>query len=128
MDTNTLIATIAAAVIGLIGTIIAALLGSGKVKLSTVKNTLTSVINVLSKLPTLIKRAEKVGTTGEERKAYVIEQAELMSAADGVALTEADKELIAEAIDNQVNLTKEINNTSKTTVSPIVNNTTIKRG
>ena len=69
---------------------------------------LKSIANVVAKLPNLIKTAEKLGGTGEEKKAYVMEQVILYFTADGVKPTEEDLQSISSQIDNNIKLTKEL--------------------
>jgi len=69
---------------------------------------LQSLAKVVSKLPNLIKTAEKLGGTGEEKKNYVMEQVALYFTADGVKPSEDDLKRISEQIDNTVKITKEL--------------------
>jgi len=57
---------------------------------------LQSLAKVVSKLPNLIKTAEKLGGTGEEKKNYVMEQVALYFTADGVKPSEDDLKRISE--------------------------------
>lgn len=76
---------------------------------------LKSIANVVSKLPTLIKTAEKLGGTGEEKKQYVMEQVALYFTADGVKPTEKDLQTISTQIDSEIKLTKELHTVDTTT-------------
>lgn len=69
---------------------------------------LKSIAKVISKLPNLIRTAEKLGGSGDEKKAYVMEQVALYFTADGVKPTEKDLEQISCVVDSQVKLTKEL--------------------
>lgn len=75
---------------------------------------LKSISNVVSKLPNLIKTAEKLGGSGDEKKAYVMEQVLLYFTADGVKPTEKDLETISSQIDNSIKLTKELHTVDST--------------
>lgn len=72
---------------------------------------LQSLARVVAKLPNLIKTAEKLGGTGEEKKTYVMEQALLYLTAEGVKPDDSDLEYISSNIDSQVKLTKELHTT-----------------
>ncbi|MBO7345331.1 MAG: hypothetical protein J6U92_05280, partial [Clostridia bacterium] len=85
---------------------------------------LKSIAKVTSKLPNLIKTAEKLGGTGEEKKAYVMEQVGLYFTADGVKPTEKDLTYISTTIDNQVKLTKELHTVDVKTTKDNVEVTT----
>ena len=83
---------------------------------------LQSIANVIVKLPEIIVTAEKVGTTGEERKLYAMTQAELIAKALGITLTDQQKTEISNIIDGLVALSKTINLTSGTnnTITPLL--------
>lgn len=86
---------------------------------------LKSIGNVVKRLPTLIKTAEKLGGTGEEKKLYVMEQVALYFLAEGVEPTEEDLASISEQVDAQVKLSKELHTTVqevKTDNNQTVNN------
>jgi len=86
---------------------------------------LKSIGNVVKRLPTLIKTAEKLGGTGEEKKLYVMEQVALYFLAEGVEPTEDDLASISEQVDAQVKLSKELHTTVqevKTDNNQTVNN------
>jgi len=69
---------------------------------------LKSMANIVAKLPNIIKTAEKLGGTGEEKKTYVMEQVALYFTADGVKPSEKDLESISTQIDSSIKLTKEL--------------------
>ena len=72
--------------------------------------------NIVAHLPSFIRTAEKLGGTGEEKKAYVIEQVLLYFKAEGVKATDNDIASISAQIDDQVKLTKDLHNSNNTGV------------
>lgn len=70
--------------------------------------TLKAIGGVVEHLPTYIRTAEKLGGTGEDKKAYVIEQVLLFLRADGVTPSKDQLDSISKQIDEQVRLTKSL--------------------
>ena len=111
--------------LGLICSIIASILsiiafilsnGSKNAKASKI---VTGVSKVIKAFPGIIATAEKVGNTGEERKAFAMEQASLLCQALGFEPSEAQIDEFSEIIDTLVALTKQINTTKTTELKPL---------
>ena len=111
--------------LGLICSIIASILSiiafilSNKSKNTKASNIVTGVSKVIKAFPGIIATAEKVGNSGEERKAYAMEQASLLCQALGFEPSEEQIDEFSEIIDTLVELTKQINTTSKTTTNSL---------
>ena len=101
VDNFTIICTVLSAVI----TLISLLIGN---KSKKGQKALNSLAGVIERLPTYIKTAEKLGGSGEDKKAYVLEQVRLYLRADGVSPTAEQLDTIGRQIDEQVKLTKSL--------------------
>lgn len=81
---------------------------------------LTGLSKVVNSFPEIIKVAEKIAGTGEDKKTYVLQQAELLCKAMGFTPTEQQLAEMSEVIDKLVALSKEINTyTNKPTVQTV---------
>ncbi len=105
-----LICSILASILSIVGAVLSIKSKNGKA--SKIVNGVSKVIKAF---PGIIATSEKVGNTGEERKAYAMEQASLLCQALGFEPSEEQVHEFSEIIDTLVALTKEINVTSKTT-------------
>ena len=105
-----LLCSILAGILSIVGTVL-----SIKYKGNKSSKILTGVSKVIKAFPGIIATAEKVGKTGEERKAWAMEQTSLLCQALGFVPTEDQVSEFSEIIDTLVALTKEINSVSKTT-------------
>lgn len=86
-------------------------------KTSKAKKCLLAIGEISNHLPSFIKTAEKLGGTGEEKKAYVMEQVVLWLKAQHVTPTQAQLDSISTQIDEDIKLTKTLHTD---TVKPVV--------
>lgn len=91
-------------------------------------NLLKSIGNVVKNLPTLIKRAEQLGGSGEDKKAYVMEQVQLYFRADGVTPSKEDLEDISTQVDEQVKLTKTLHVTATEKATTVTEQVEVSEG
>jgi len=106
--------------LGLICSILSSLIAIASVIFGIVcKNTNTSkklkgLAEVVKTFPALIRTAEKVSDKGEDKLAYVLELAILHCQAKGFEPTEEQLKDMVEQIEDQVKLSKDINQATKT--------------
>lgn len=94
-------------ILGLVLTTLGTVLSFVSKNKGTGKN-LRAMGNIVAHLPSFIRTAEKLGGTGEEKKAYVVEQVLLYFKAEGVNANEEQLLSISQQIDELVKLSKEL--------------------
>lgn len=111
--------------IDVICTILGFLIASAGTIISLLTNkkskVLTGITKVINAFPEIIKQAEKIAENGEDKKEYVLKQAELLCKSMGFTATEEQLVMMSEVIDRLVLLSKEINTyTNPSTTAKIV--------
>lgn len=106
-----LICSLLAGAIGVIGTIVGI-----KFKGTNASKVTRTLLNVVKRFPDFIRQAEKVSDDAEEKKTFVLDQAILNCKAEGVILDEKQLLDLSERVDATVQLSKQINLHSKTTI------------